>query len=128
MTATNDPAMVDGRMTGSLGLLPLESLMAGHRRAERQYRLAAVGLLLAGLLLVALGWFAVLPWLPALVVGVVTAAVAVFPYREGVERGGRVEGLQVLQDEWRELAQSSSTPDQDADRFIELMWKLYGRR
>jgi len=34
----------------------------------------------------------------------VTAAVSVFPYRDGVERQERIDGLQVLHDEWRELA------------------------
>lgn len=105
----------------------LDRLMAVHRRALRQFRLAAWALLVVGALIVGLGFFTALPWLPALVVGVVCASVAVFPYREAVERDERIDGLQVLQDEWRELAQTSSTPDQDADRFIELLWKLYGR-
>jgi hypothetical protein len=45
-----------------------------------------------------------------------------------VERDERIEGLHVLHDEWRELSSSSATPEQDNDRFIELLWKLYGRR
>jgi hypothetical protein len=45
-----------------------------------------------------------------------------------VERDERIEGLQVLQDEWREAASSSGKPEQDADRFIELLWKLYDKR
>jgi hypothetical protein len=45
-----------------------------------------------------------------------------------VERDERIDGLRVLEDEWRELARTSATPDQDSDRFIELLWKLYGRR
>lgn len=108
--------------------LPLDALIATHRGALRQFRLAAWVLLVLGLGLIALGFLAVLPLLPALLVGVVTAGVAVFPYRQAVERDERIEGLRVLQDEWRELAQTSATPEQDADRFIELLWKLYGRR
>jgi len=116
---------------GGAGLsrrLPLDSLMATHRGALRQFRLAVWLLLAIGAAVVGLGLLAYVPLLPAVVVGVVTLAVAVFPYREAVERSERIEGLQVLQDEWRELERSSTTPEQDADRFIELLWKLYGRR
>jgi hypothetical protein len=108
--------------------VPFDSLMATHRGARRRLQLAMWALLVLGIALVALGLAGVLPHLPALVVGVVTAAVAVFPYREMVERDERIEGLEVLQDEWRTLAQASTTPQQDTDRFIELLWKLYGRR
>jgi hypothetical protein len=68
------------------------------------------------------------PFESLIVVGVVTAAVAVFPYREMVERDERIEGLEVLREEWHGLASASATPQQDTDRFIELLWKLYGRR
>lgn len=117
-----------GGAGGVMRSLPLDALIATHRGALRQFRLAAWVLLVLGLGLIALGFLAVLPLLPALLVGVVTAGVAVFPYRQAVERDERIEGLRVLQDEWRELAQTSATPEQDADRFIELLWKLYGRR
>jgi hypothetical protein len=108
--------------------VPFDSLMAMHRGARRKLQLYLWALLVVGLGLVLLGLFAVLPQLPALVVGVVTVAVAVFPYREMVERDERIDGLHVLHDEWRELSTSSTTPEQDSDRFVELLWKLYGRR
>lgn len=108
--------------------VPFDSLMATHRGARRRLQLAMWTLLVVGIGLVALGLLGALPQLPALVVGVVTAAVAVFPYREMVERDERVDGLQVLQDEWRNLASASATPRQDTDRFVELLWKLYGGR
>ena len=102
--------------------------MATHRGAQRKLQLQFWALLAVGAGLVLLGAFSVLPQLPAVLVGIVTLAVAVFPYREMVDRGERIEGLHVLQDEWRELRASSATPEQDNDRFIELLWKLYGRR
>jgi hypothetical protein len=108
--------------------VPFDSLMATHRGARRRLQLAFWALLLIGVGLVALALLGALPQLPALVVGVVTAAVAVFPYREMVERDERIGGLQVLREEWRGLASASKTPQQDTDRFIELLWKLYGRR
>jgi hypothetical protein len=108
--------------------VPFESLMATHRGARRRLQLALWALLLVGFGLVALGFFGVLPRLPAVVMGVVTAAVAVIPYREMVERDDRVESLEALREEWRGLASTSATPQQDTDRFIELLWKLYGRQ
>ena len=108
--------------------VPFESLMATHRGARRQLQLAMWAFLVLGIGLVALGLLGALPQLPALVVGVVTTAVAVFPYREMVERDERIDGLQVLLDEWRNLASASATPRQDTDRFVELLWKLYGGR
>jgi hypothetical protein len=108
--------------------VPFDSLMATHRGARRKLQLYYWALLVVGLGLVLLGLFSILPQLLALVLGIVTAAVAVFPYREMVERDERIEGLHVLHDEWRELSTTSATPEQDNDRFIELLWKLYGRR
>lgn len=108
--------------------VPFDSLMALHRGARRRLQLATWALLVVGSGLVALALLGVLPQLTALVVGIVTVAVAVFPYREMVERAERIDGLQVLREEWRGLAGASATPQQDTDRFIELLWKLYGRR
>ena len=108
--------------------LPFDTLMAAHRGARRQLQLYLLALVVLGLGLVGLGLFGLLPQLPALVVGIVTLAVAVFPYREMVERDERIEGLHVLQDEWRELMTTTATPQQDTDRFAELLWKLYGTR
>ncbi len=108
--------------------VPFDSLMATHRGARRKLQLYFWALLLVGIGLVLLGLFAVLPLLPALVVGIVTAAVAVFPYREMVERDERIEGLHVLHDEWSELQTTSDDAERESDRFIELLWKLYGKR
>ncbi len=108
--------------------VPFDELMATHRGARRQLQLATWALLLVGGALVVMALAGWLPPLPAMVVGVVGAAVAVFPYREMVERDERIEGLQVLRDEWRELAGASASPQQDTERFVELLWKLYGKR
>ncbi|HRY25483.1 MAG: hypothetical protein H6852_06150 [Geminicoccaceae bacterium] len=108
--------------------IPFDSMMAVHRGALRQYRVAAALLLVIGLLVVGLGLLGMLPQVPALVVGVVTAAVSVFPYRDGVERQERIDGLQVLHDEWRELEGASAEPEQERERFLGLLWKLYDKR
>ncbi len=127
LTETVEAAAAKGG--GAPGVaVPFDSLMAMHRGARRKQQLWLWALLAVGVGLVLLGLFAVLPQLPALVVGIVTAAVAVLPYREMVERDERIDGLHVLHDEWRELSTGSRTPEQDSDRFVELLWKLYGRR
>ncbi len=108
--------------------IPFDGMIAVHRGALRQYRVAAVLLFVAGLLLILLGLVGVLPLVLALVVGVVTAAVSVFPYRDGVERQERIDGLQVLHDEWRGLEGASAEPEQERERFLGLLWKLYDKR
>lgn len=108
--------------------IPFDGLMATHRGARRRLQLAVVALLAVGTVLLALGLAGWLPQLPALVIGVVTVAVAIIPFSDMIERGERIERLAALRAEWRALAQSSSNPRQDTDRFIELLWKLYDKR
>lgn len=127
-TGKTATALAGGMRQSKYLRVPFDSLMATHRGVRRRMQLVFWTLLVVGLGLAGLGLAGVLPRLPLVVVGVVTAAVAVFPYREMVERDERIEGLQVLQEEWRGLAAGSATPEQDTDRFIELLWKLYGRR
>jgi hypothetical protein len=117
-------------MAGHAGLsdmphIPFDSLMAMHRGARRRNQLLFWGLLAAGLMILGLGLFGVLPQVAAIMVGLVAAAVAVFPHCEMVERDERIEGLLVLQDEWRQMVSTSRTPEQDADRFVDLLWRLY---
>jgi len=131
VTETDSTATASGGASGGAiprDSLPFDSLMATHRGARRKLQLYLWALLAIGLGLVLLGLFGALPQAPALVVGIVTLAVAVFPYREMVERDERIEGLHVLHDEWRELMTTTATPEQDSDRFVELLWKLYGTR
>ena len=130
MTDSGDTTttLASGMCTTQFLRVPFDSLMATHRGARRRLQLAMWALLVLGIIVIGLGLLGALPRLPAMVVGIVTAAVAVFPYREMVERDERIDGLQVLQEEWRTLAAESATPQQDTDRFIELLWKLYGRR
>ena len=127
MTETDSTAMPSGD-DRRRDLVPFDSLMAFHRGARRKLQLCLWALLVIGTGLVLLGLVGALPQAPALVVGIVTLAVAVFPYRDMVERDERIEGLHVLHDEWRELMSTTTTPEQDSDRFIELLWKLYGTR
>lgn len=108
--------------------IPFDSMMAAHRGAARRYRMATVLLLVIGLVLVGLGLLGILPLVAAIVVGIVTAAVAVFPYREGVERQERIDGLQVLNDEWRELESGGALPEPEREQFLGLLWKLYDKR
>jgi hypothetical protein len=119
-------ASAEAAQPASVPRIPFDSLMAIHRGARRRNQLAFWLLLLIGLVIVGLGFTGTLPQLPAIITGVVTIAVAVFPYCEMVERDERLEGLQVLEDEWRGAMQGG-TPQQDTDRFIELLWKLYGK-
>lgn len=128
MSSTDGAALAGQTRLSDLPRMPFDSLMAAHRGARRRNQLLFWGLSVGGLAILGLGLLGVLPQVGAVIVGLVTAAVAVFPHCEMAERDERIEGLQVLQDEWREAASSSGTPGQDADRFIELLWKLYDKR
>lgn len=128
MTDSDGTAFAGQTRLSDLPRMPFDSLMAMHRGVRRRNQLYFWGLLVVGLGLAALGFLGALPQVAAVVVGLVSAAVAVFPHCEMVERDERIEGLQVLQDEWREATLSSDAPQQEADRFIELLWKLYDKR
>lgn len=107
---------------------PFAALQTTHRAARTQYLVMAGCCVGIGALIIIAGLAGALPFLPALIVGVVTLAVAVFPYRELVERNERIEGLLVLEDEWRELARTTQVQGRDKDRFLDLLGHLYGRR
>ena len=79
-----------------------ERMEAIHRGAKRGYWVYATLLILLGLAIVLSGVFGWLAWLPAVLVGIVTLAVAVLPLRDALERGERIEGLGILRDEWAE--------------------------
>ena len=128
----DDPAVARGAAgrpdLGTGQPIPFESMMAVHRGNARQHRVAAVLLLVVGLVVVALGLLGILPPAPAVLIGAVTAAVSVFPYREEVEREERIEGLRVLEDEWRELTGANAPSEQEREQFLGLLWKLYDKR
>ncbi len=128
MTDRDGTALAGQTRLSDLPRMPFDSLMAMHRGVRRRNQLFLWALLVAGLCSAALGFLGALPQVAAVVVGLVSAALAVFPHCEMVERDERIEGLQVLQDQWREAALSSDAPQHDADRFIELLWKLYDKR
>jgi len=114
--------------TVDLDGLDFDRMASVHRRAARGYRLYAAALLCVGGVLLGLALFQQLPWLPALVVGLLACALAVLPARQAVERGERIEGLVVLRDEWRELTGSGGVSDAECERFYGLMRRLYDGR
>ena len=107
--------------------IDFERMIAVHRGASRGYRLYAAGLALAGAILVILAFAGSLPWLPALVTGVIALAVAIIPARHVIERRERIEGLEVLREEWRDLSKDSKNGDENHQRFFALLHKLYAR-
>jgi hypothetical protein len=76
-----------------------------HARAGQGYRRAAILVLVLGLLLAAAGiWLPSGPKLVLLTSGLLLAALAVLPLQAVIERCERVQGLEFLHEEWRELA------------------------
>ncbi|MEZ5826583.1 MAG: hypothetical protein R3C97_18195 [Geminicoccaceae bacterium] len=91
-------------------------MIGAHRSAGRNMTLYCAFLVVAGVVLVVLGWTGTIPWLIGLITGVVAIAVAIFPYREALERRERVEGLQVLGEEWREMNRGRPAAERERPR------------
>ena len=102
-----------------------DQLMALHRGAGRGMMIYAALLVVGGIALVVLAVTGAIPWLVGLVTGVIAMAVAVFPYRESVERRERVEGMGVLADEWGDLDKRGDLDDQARRQFAGLLGRLY---
>ena len=47
------------------------------------------------------------------------------PYRQSIERRERIEGLQVLAEEWRDIVARSADPVGARERFMGLLERLY---
>lgn len=105
--------------------LKFDRMAAVHRGARRGYWLYAVLLCLVGLGLIIGGYFGYLPWLVGLITGIIAVAVAIIPVRQAVERGERVEGLIVLQEEWKELLELGESAANEREQFLALMRRLY---
>jgi len=104
---------------------PFDRLIAVHRRNGRGMVAYGILLLLAGVAFIVMGWNGTLPWMVGLITGIMTFFVAIFPYREALERDERMEGLQILSDEWHELTRGRSPTTQEKDQFGGLLHRLY---
>ncbi|MCB1884397.1 MAG: hypothetical protein KDG89_10455 [Geminicoccaceae bacterium] len=107
---------------GSAAMMPqfLEMAIARHDGAKRGHLLYGLALVAAGLVLLALAY--PFGFWPLGAVGVAAVAVSVFAFRGVVERKERVEGLEVLREEWHDLRAGD---DADAARFAGLVKQLY---
>ena len=119
------PSRTSGPSTGRDEAPPFEAMVETHRRAGRGMTLYWMFLVAGGIALVVLGWIDVIPWLVGLITGIVAIAVAIFPWREAVERRERVEGLQVLGEEWREMIREPNIGERERQGFAGLLWRLY---
>ncbi len=98
----------------------LDAAIVRHEGARRGFALYGAGLIALGILFL----------LPALAVGfwpwvagsVMAPAVSVFAFRSAIERRERIEGLEVLREEWLGMQDRS---DNAAGRFLDLIKKLY---
>jgi len=107
--------------------LDLEPLKAVHRGAMRSNLVFAVALAAAGVAVLLLGIAGSLDWLLALIVGVMVLTLALFPLQQTIENRERVEGLEVLSEEWKEMTGRGEATSANRDRFLELLAKLYGK-
>ena len=98
-------------------------MMVRHGKARDGYRRAFVAMLAGGLGLTALALLAPTAQGLLLTTGLLLAALAVVPLKEMLERGERIEGLEVLQEEWRDLA--ARTDLAGRDQLLQLIARLY---
>lgn len=107
------------------GTPDLERLTARMRGGWRRYALGAALLLVLGLAGVAWGLASGRPAaLSPAAPGLLAAALAALPWREAVERRDRLEGLEVLQQEWPDLARDAP----ERERLAGLIERMFGRR
>jgi peptidoglycan/LPS O-acetylase OafA/YrhL len=113
--ATGSPGAADAAPSP-----PFASMIARHRGGMDFNRRLALGLGLGGLGLLLLA-FAGSPALrlPVLVMGALALALAVLPLRAVQERRERIEGLEVLAEEWRTAGPA------ERDRLTGLLARLY---
>lgn len=98
-------------------------MMARHAKAARGYRLALTGMVIVGLAVAALGLVSPTLREPLLAAGLMLAALAVVPFKEMRERRERIEGLEVLQEEWADLAARDNAVERH--EFFQLIARLY---
>lgn len=101
-----------------------DAWIAIHRRAASIYRVTSLLLALAGGGFVFSGWSSLAGRGLALAAfGLFLVALATVPLREFLERRERIQGLEVLRDEWSELA--SGGDGEGASRLRALLLRLY---
>src|SRR3954471_15054852 len=105
-------------------VLDFERLAARQRGGWRRYGLAAVLLLIGGVVGVLAGLVTDgMARLPLIVGGSLAASLAVLPWREAAERRDRADGLEVLGEEWAALS-----PDDEGGRrrLLVLAGAMFG--
>ena len=120
MVGQDDAGTAAAGPAGAAALPNFADMIARHRQGIGFARGLAIGLALVGLALVAFATAAP-PGLrlPALVVGALALALCILPLREAQERRERIEGLEVLADEW------STAGPAERDRLVALLTRLY---
>ena len=98
-------------------------MMARHAKAAQGYRLALIGIVVMGLGVAALGLVSPTMREPLVAAGLMLTALAVVPFKEMRERRERIEGLQVLQEEWADLAARDNAVERH--EFFQLIARLY---
>lgn len=105
--------------------LEFDRMAAVHRGAKRTFGLYAALLVLIGIALIVGAVTGHVSWLIGLVTGAMAIAVAIIPIRQVIERSERIEGLTVLEDEWRELVSLGDAAASEREQFLALMRRLY---
>lgn len=105
--------------------LGFDRMTAVHRGAQRGYWLYAVLLVLIGIALIIGALTNNIPWIIGIVTGIVAIAISVVPILDAVERGERIEGLAVLEEEWTELCALGPAAAGEREQFLALLRRLY---
>ena len=96
-----------------------------HKNASRGYWIYGVLLVALGVALLIAAAAGMVPWLIGVLVGIVLLAVSAIPIRDAIERGERVEGLAVLEEEWSSLIERGDSAANEREQFLALMRRLY---
>jgi hypothetical protein len=118
----NGPNEHGSSRSGVPGAIVFERMAAELDRNARQHRTWAIGLLVGGVVLLAVGFASAL-W-AALAAGAVAIAVAILPWLAAVELAERAEGIRVLGEDWADPGPAELAARRRAG-LIDLVERLY---
>lgn len=103
------------------------ALQNQHRDALPYYRTLLILCLAIGLAGIIAAFVVPAGWQPlCLIPGVIAVAIAIFPWLSLQERQERIDGLNVLADEWQDVEAAGDDRPHAKDGLISLLWSIYG--
>lgn len=128
MAATISSAMPTGQIDPVLDEETedqFRKMAADHRSGKRRFGLYGAILLGIGFILFLLGALTSLPTFWLVAIGIITMAVSAFAFDQAFEHRERLDGLQVLREEWIQMRRQAPDDAELDPRFTRFLTSLY---